>query len=215
MKAIIFDMDGVIVDSEPLHFKVEKEIFEEFSGTFDPEFHKNFIGTPDITMWAAFKEQFNVDANIEHLLELKFDLFIQNLDQVPLIDGLEYLMSILSKEGYSLALASSNGRKVVDNIIEKFKLHRYLDFSISGDEVTNGKPHPEIFLTVAKKFNIKPSECLVIEDSENGVKAAKAAGMKCIGYKNPNSGDHDLSIADLIISNYSELNLETMKNLFS
>lgn len=207
-------MDGVIIDSEPLHYKVEKKIFEEYTGIFDPEFHKEFIGVPDTTMWASFKERFNVAKDIDYLLNLKLDLFIEEVDEVAMIEGVRELLKLLYKDGYDLALATSNGRRVVDIVINKFGLDKYLKFSISGDEVIKGKPNPEMFLKVAKELKVDPSESLVIEDSENGVKAAKAAKMKCIGYLNINSGEHDLSMADIIIDNYSELNINEILKLF-
>lgn len=207
-------MDGVIIDSEPLHYKVEKRIFIEYSGIFDPKFHKEFIGVPDATMWKAFKERFNVSEDINYLLKLKLDRFIEDIGDIILMEGIEELMELLYNEGYDLALATSNGRKVADIVMKNFGLDKYLKFSISGDEVIKGKPNPEMFLKVAEKLNAQPSECLVIEDSENGVIAAKAANMKCIGLININSGDHDLSMSDIIINNYSELSLNKIKNLF-
>lgn len=89
-----------------------------------------------------------------------------------------------------------------------------MKFIISGEEVKRGKPDPEIFITTAKRIGVNPESCLVIEDAENGVKAAKAAGMKCIGYKNMDSGNQDLSEADLVINNFSELNLDILKGLW-
>lgn len=116
-------------------------------------------------------------------------------------------------EKYLLALASSNNRKIVDSIMDRFDLSKYIKVSISGEDVLKGKPNPEIFLKAAKKLDVKPSNCVVIEDAFAGVQAAKAAGMKCIGYKNLNSGKQDLSDADLIVESFSELSLDCIKKL--
>jgi len=215
LKAIIFDMDGVIIDSEPIHFEVERALLEELGGTFDREFHESLVGTVDELMWSTFREKFDLSIPLNEIIELKKERFLNNLSRVPLVDGVTNLMSSLHKEGYSLALASSNNRKSVDAIIEKFGLDKYLHYSISGDDVEHGKPNPEIFLTAAKNMNVDPSECLVIEDAGNGVKAAKAASMKCIGFKNHNSGNQDLSEADLIINSYDEINLGDLRALFN
>jgi len=113
-----------------------------------------------------------------------------------------------------MAIASSNNRRIVDAVVKRFGLDKYMKFIISGEEVKKGKPDPEIFLTTATKIGANPKVCLVIEDAENGVKAAKAAGMKCIGFKNKDSGKQDLSEADLNISNFNEIDLNIIKGLW-
>lgn len=214
MKAVIFDMDGVIIDSEPVHFEVEGELLEELGGVFDEEEHSSFVGTTDYAMWDTFKREFNLKPSVEEMVEMKKERFIENLHRIPLVENVTKVMSILQDNGYLMALASSNNRKAVDAIIERFHLGKYLAYSISGEDVKNGKPDPEIFLTAAKNLNVEPENCLVIEDAANGVKAAKAAGMKCIGFKNPNSGNQDLSKADLVMDSYDQFDLEKIQKLF-
>ena len=214
MNTIIFDMDGVIIDSEPLHFELERELLEELGGKITPKELQAFVGTTDYYMWSTFKNKFNIENSIEEMIAMKKERFLQNIHKIDLVDNFEEFMLAVYSESYLLGLASSNNRKAVDSIIEKFNLDKYLEFIISGEEVSKGKPDPEIFLTAANKMNVKPCECLVIEDATNGIKAAKAAGMKCIGLKNPNSGGQDLSQADLIVDNFNELTLETIKKLF-
>jgi len=214
LKAIIFDMDGVIVDSEPLHFELERGLLEELGGHISPEEHNNFVGTTDYYMWSTFKKQFNIELSVEEMIHIKKERFIENIHKLELVDHFKELLLTLYNENYLLGLASSNNRKAVNMIVEKFDLDKYLQFIISGEEVTKGKPNPEIFLTAAKKMNVHPSQCLVIEDATNGVEAAKAAGMKCIGFQNPNSGNQDLSGADLVIDSLQNLTLEAMKELF-
>ena len=113
-----------------------------------------------------------------------------------------------------MGLASSNNEDAVEAIKNKFGLDKYIEVFTNGEAVTKGKPHPEIFLLTAGQLGLKPEECLVIEDSRNGVLAAKAAGMKCVGFRNKNSGVQDLSEADLIVGSYKELTMEAMANLF-
>ncbi len=214
MKAIIFDMDGVIIDSEPLHFELERELLEEFGGKVSKEEHETFVGTTDYHMWDTFKNKFDLEPSIEEFIEMKKKKFVQNIHRVKLIENFHGFLVKVHEEGYAVALASSNNKKAVDSIIENFGLDKYFKVAISGEDVTNGKPNPEIFLKAANKINAEPYECLVIEDSTNGVIAAKAAGMKCVGLKNPSSGNQDLSKADLVIENFNELNIDTMKRLF-
>ena len=160
------------------------------------------------------EKKFDFKPSVKEIVELKKEMFVERIDEIKLMDNFNQLVSSMYDEGFPMAVASSNNRKIVNIIIEKFGLEKYMKFVISGEEVDKGKPDPEIFLTAAKKMNVKPEDCLVIEDATSGVKAAKAAGMKCIGLKNPDHGNQDLSEADLIINNLNELNLNIMKKLF-
>jgi HAD superfamily hydrolase (TIGR01509 family) len=214
LKAIIFDMDGVIIDSEPLHFKLEKELLEELGGKINKKEHEAFVGTTDYYMWKTFKGKFNLKYSVEEMIKIKKERFIENIHKIELVDNFYEFMLKMYEEGFLMGLASSNNKNAVDAIVKKFQLDKYLKFIISGEEVSKGKPNPEIFLTAAKKMNVKPSECLVIEDATNGITAAKSAGMKCIGLKSSNSGNQDLSKADLVINNFNELSLDIIKKLF-
>lgn len=213
MKAIIFDMDGVIIDSEPLHFELERELLEELGGKITEKEHNNFVGTTDYHMWDTFKKQFNIELPVEEIINIKRERFNQNIHRIKLVDNFEDFIIKVYDAGYSLGLASSNNKKTVDLIIERFNLNKYLKVAMSGEEVKKGKPDPEIFLTTANKLNVLPSHCIVIEDARNGVIAAKSAGMKCVGLQNPGSGNQDLSKADLIIKNFNELDLDVLEKL--
>ena len=214
MKGVIFDMDGVIIDSEPIHIKLEKELLIESGGDYSKVKHEDFMGTTDAHMWGTFKEQFNIELSVEELINIKRQRFIDSIDQIPLVDNVLDFMESLRNSGFKLGLASSNNQKAVEAVKNKFGLDKYIEVFMNGEAVTKGKPHPEIFLTTAEKLGVNPEDCVVIEDSRNGVLAAKAAGMKCIGFKNANSGDQDLSEADLIVSSYKKLTIEDIQNLF-
>ena len=215
MKAIIFDMDGVIINSEPVHFEVEQELLEKLGGKMSKEAHVAFVGTTDHYMWSTLKEQFNLEPAVEKIIKMKKEMFIEKFDEIELMDNFKELMLSLYNEGYPMAIASSNNRKIVNKVVEKFGLSNYMNSIISGEEVHKGKPDPEIFLTAAKKINVNPKCCLVIEDARNGVKAAKAAKMKCVGLENIYSGNQDLSEADLVINNLAELDLNIIKELLA
>lgn len=214
MKAVIFDMDGVIIDSEPVHFQLERELLEEFGGNFFREKHGSFLGTTDYHMWSSYKKLFSLKASVEEIIEIKKERFCKKIPEIELVDNFMEFMLMLYEKGYKMALASSNNRKAVDAVVERFNLDKYFNFIISGEDVSKGKPDPEIFLTAANNMKVEPKERLVIEDATNGVMAAKAAGMKCIGLKNPNSGKQDLSQADLVVENFNQLNLDIIKDLF-
>ena len=187
MKGVIFDMDGVIIDSVPIHIKLEKELLEECGGDYSKIKHEDFMGTTDTHMWSTFKELFKIELSVEELINMKRERFIENLQQIPLVDNVLDFMTSLRKIGCKLGLASSNNERAVEAVKNRFGLEKFIDVFINGEAVSKGKPHPEIFLTAAKQMGLKPEDCLVIEDTRNGVLAAKAAGMKCIGFQNKNS----------------------------
>lgn len=214
MKGVIFDMDGVIIDSEPIHIKLERELLEEAGGDYSQIQHADFMGTTDAQMWITFTEQFNLTLSVEELVNIKRERFIEYLPQIPLVDNVLDFMASLRRNGCKLGLASSNNERAVEAVKNRFGLERFIDVFINGEAVTKGKPDPEIFLAAVKQMGLEPKDCLVIEDSRNGVLAAKAAGMKCVGFQNKNSGAQDLSAADLIVSSYRDLTIEDLKNLF-
>lgn len=207
-------MDGVIIDSEPLHQKVEEELLEDLGGTMTASDKEAFVGTTDYHMWSTMKERFDLSQSVEEMIASKKDRFLSQIHNIFLVDGFKEVLSQLKEEGYLIALASSNNRRAVDQIVKQFDLAKDFELTMSGEDVTHGKPHPEIFLKTAEAIGVAPANCLVIEDAKNGVEAAKAAGMKCIGLDNPNSGPQDLSEADIVLKDYQEFDLEAIKELF-
>lgn len=206
---VIFDMDGVIIDSEPIYMQVEQDLFTEVGLEVSHEEHTRFVGRSDL--WKVLKETYSLDINIEeiHKEENKryLDIINNSFSGDP-IDGVVDLIEQLHKDGIKLVLASSSEMKNIELVLTKFGLISYFDLRISGADLPTSKPHPEIFEKAAEMAETEPEQCLVIEDSENGVRAAKAANMTCIGFRNPNSGNQDLSEADWIIQSFDEFDLE-------
>jgi HAD superfamily hydrolase (TIGR01509 family) len=128
--------------------------------------------------------------------------------------GIVELLEYLNKSDIKTALASSSSIEVINIFISKVGLGHYFQQTISGDSVKRGKPDPDIFIHAAKELQEEPEDCIVIEDSANGVKAAKLAGMKCVGFRNANSGDQDLTLADMVIDDFREVNLEIIVALY-
>ncbi len=213
---IIFDMDGVIIDSEPIYFEIEKELFKSLDIPTSNELHYTFVGMAMNKIWEIIKTKYKLSQPIDDLIKthknLMIDYFseVQNLKPIP--DIIPFIQTLISNN-IKIAVASSSSRKLVDIVLEKLEIKDLFSCIMSGDDVEDGKPAPDIFLNVAKYLKVIPSSCLVIEDSTNGIKAARNAGMKCIGFNNPNSGKQDLSKADIIINKYSELNTGTLHNL--
>ena len=207
IKATIFDMDGVIIDSEPIHLNADKMTLKYFGINVPDEELNNYVGVSNATMWAELRPKYKFPFSSEELnkktVENKNNLF-GNM-KLELIPGIFELLSELRNDNIKIGLASSSTKVFIEMILNNLKIINFFDAIVSGEEVKNGKPAPDIFLKAAELLDIAPNECLVIEDSEHGVEAAKAAGMKCIGFTNPNSGKQDLTPADTIVNSINEI----------
>lgn len=207
-------MDGVIVDSEPVHFEIETSVMAELGFSISEKEYHSFVGRTAKSMWSALIEKFNLDITVEEVIQKSKDQYHHRLyhtDQPHAIEGTVALIKGLHQIGKRLVLASSSTLENIHLVINKHELAQYFDHIVGGDEVANGKPDPEIFNIAAKRAKTLPSQCLVIEDSRNGIAAAKAAGMRCIGFNNPSSPGQLLYDADLVVTDMAEL---TAENIF-
>lgn len=213
-KCVIFDMDGVIIDSEPIHLASEKEMFNLLNIVVSDEEHHSFVGASSESLWTKIKDRKKLDYPVDTLVEMNRTMYLKNLKKQYILESVPNVPELifqLKEEGFLLAVASSSPVSQVSYILDKLQLFPHFNAVITGDEVSKGKPDPEIFLKAAQTVGVGPSSCVVIEDSFNGVTAAINANMKCIGFRNPNSGKQDLSEADLIIHHFND-QLITMIN---
>lgn len=180
--AVIFDMDGVIIDSEPLHSRLETQIFDELGITVSPDEHQSYLGTNSTQMFTEIKKRHHLPQSVPALVENERRRFLELLTTqgVPLISGIRPLLHRLAAAGFELALASSAPHEQIDAVMEIGALAPFFPVRVSGDDVPMSKPHPEIFLRAAAALRARPEHCWVIEDSEAGVLAAERAGMRCI-----------------------------------
>lgn len=209
-------MDGVIIDSEPVYFKIDKQMFEELNIAVSFEEHCTYVGTSSQNMWDAIIKKHGIPDDPGELMRKEYNLYMDylvNANDLQPIDGVIELINGLHENNLKLILASSSRMEIIDIILKKFKLSDLFIAKVSGSELAHSKPHPEIFLRSAQLAASEPKECIVIEDSKNGVAAAKAAGMKCIGFLNPSSGDQNLREADMVIKSFRELNAALVKKL--
>ncbi|NQU54220.1 MAG: HAD family phosphatase [Bacteroidetes bacterium] len=208
MKAIIFDMDGVLVDSEPHHVIIEKKIFAKLGLNITDEEHSTYMGKATDLMWKEIIHDKNLSFNSADLVKQTVEEskihFAAQTDLVAM-SGLVQLLEILTQKGIPMAVASSSGQAIIDILLEKIGVKKYFKHTVSSELVGGSKPEPDIFLHTAKLLEVKPEECLVIEDSTNGIRAAKAANMFCVAYNGGSAGMQNQSLADVQIEDYSEL----------
>lgn len=183
IKAVIFDMDGVISDTQGHYSQVESEILSRYGISLTPtEITEKYSGVRTKEFFQELLSQQSKPFDIDDLIQEEHEKIIELASKsVDTISGAIDLIKRLKDQGYKLAIASSSISKYVEFVLTTLEIKNYFDAIVSGDMVTNGKPDPEIFLLAANKLEIAPNLCLVIEDAKSGMEAARRAGMVCIG----------------------------------
>jgi len=216
IQTVIFDMDGVIVDTEPVHRYAYFQHFSELNIEVTEELFTSFTGNSTRNVFQRVKTIFNLEYDVEELILRKRSLFNDSFDHkedLELLEGVEKLIKDLHQNGIQLILASSASKVTIDRVFRRFGLYPYFTHIVSGEDFPKSKPHPAIF-EFAASLSIAPKEnCIVIEDSTNGVLAAKAAGIFCVGYNSIHSKLQDLSKADTVINHFDELNYTIISEL--
>jgi HAD superfamily hydrolase (TIGR01509 family) len=211
IQTVIFDMDGVIVDTEPVHRYAYFQQFSELKIDVTEEMFTSFTGNSTRNTFQKVKDIFQLDHDVEDLIQRKRTIFNDAFDKkkdLELLNGVEILIKDFHQKGMQLILASSASKVTIERVFNRFKLHDYFTHIVSGEDFPKSKPHPAIFEHAAS-LSIAPKEnCIVIEDSTNGIKAAKAAGIFCVAYNSFHSKDQDLSEADVVINHFNEIDYE-------
>lgn len=216
IQTVIFDMDGVIVDTEPVHHFAYNQHFKQLNIEITPEMYASFTGNSTKNIFEKLKAHFNLKEDVTTLVETKRNLFNDAFDHkehLYLLEGVEDLIKDLYANGIQLVLASSSAHVTINRIFTRFNLHQYFTHIVSGEDFPKSKPHPAIFQHAAFLSGTPIENCIVIEDSTNGILAAKAAGIYCIGYDSVNSKMQDYSKADKVISHFNELSFEKIRTI--
>lgn len=217
LKAILFDMDGVIVNTEPLHHKAYHQMFTDVNIDVSDELYASFTGQSTLEICKRLCAHFDLKLGPDTLVGLKrdhFRLLFESDAELALLDGVLDLIKEYHSKGMTLVLASSASMENITNIFERFDLDQYFVAKLSGADLEASKPHPEIFEKAALASGHERHECIVIEDSTNGIKAAKDAGIFCVGYDSLHSHDQDYRLADVVVSDFRELAYSKLNELF-
>ena len=210
-KAVIFDMDGVIAETEHAHIGAEKQTMLKYGiEIFEDELHE-YTGTTAKVMFTSLIEKYKLNTTFDRIFKEKEEILFKLLEEdVQPTKGVIDLLRKLKKMKIKLAVASSSHKRMIEYVLKKLKIIDLFDSIVGAEDIDRSKPDPEIFLISAKRLNVKPEECIVVEDSKLGVEAAKKAGMKCLGYVNPSSGKQDLSKADFVADDFYKLDIQKL-----
>jgi len=213
IEAVVFDMDGVLVDTEHLWDEVREALTEEWGGRYTPEAQEAMMGmsSPE---WSRYlhevvglrepPEVINAEVVRRMLERYEMDL--------PVVPGAVEAVRRLAGAGYRLAVASSSNRELIDAVLRRLELTSVFDVTVSSEEVARGKPAPDVYLETSRRLGVPPGRCMAIEDSASGIRAAHAAGMRVIAYPNRHypPAAEVLTLATSVLDTLDELDVRSL-----
>ena len=216
LEAIIFDMDGVLVDSEYTYFQSKSQILSEAGHEVEDSYHFQFMGTTSDYMWEKMKQEFSLPLSVAEYIQQMTALrqAMIKRDGIRVIPHVQEFVKGLYQAGLKLAVASSSSLAEIKVNLAEIGLSEYFSEVVSTEEVEHSKPAPDVYLATAERIGIMPENCLGIEDTKNGTGAVRNAGMVCVGFANPAFPKQDLAFADRVVSSFSELDADSLTKIY-
>jgi HAD superfamily hydrolase (TIGR01509 family) len=212
-EAVVFDLDGVLVDSEQVWDDVRRRYVIEKGGRWTDRAQRDMMGMSSVEWSAYVAEQLGVDEPPEQISkDIAGRVGEIYRDALPLLPGAREAVERLAAR-WPLAIASSSNREIIDLVLEAADLGRYFKATVSSEEVGVGKPAPDVYLEAARRLESDPGDCAAIEDSHNGIRSAKAAGMRVVAIPNAHypPGEEALAEADVVLPSLTELTPEAVE----
>ena len=201
-------MDGVLVDSEPFNIEIEKRQFELNHLSISEEEHHQYMGVATDVMWREIAKGHSLDLPVQELIEqnkTESIRYFTELKEIPVMPGLTDLLEKLTRKNFPIAVASSSFPEIIELILRKTGLRKYFQVVVSSQEAGKSKPEPDVFLLAAQRLGINPEDCMVIEDSANGIKAAHSAHMRCIAFEGPTADPNQQIQAETVVKSFDQL----------
>ncbi len=217
LKAIIFDMDGVLVNSDKYVFQAYNVLLKSYGARLSEQDYSRYLGRPLNDFLSLLRQEYGVDVGSpsefsRKLLDIELKLMQSELTPKR---NLTAFLRAAKREGVKLAVATSSPSYRAKLFLNRLGIEELFDAVVAAENVDKHKPHPDVFLKASQKIDAMPGDCVVVEDASNGVAAAKAAGMKVVGLINAFHSREELSEADLLINSLDELNLVALQSLFN
>jgi len=213
--AVVFDMDGVLVDTEHLWDEVREELTGEWGGRYTPEAQEAMMGMSSHE-WSRYLHETvglrespeTINAEVVRRMLARYEI------ELPVVPGAGEAVRRLADDGYRLAVASSSNRELIDLVLELSGLDRLFSATVSSEEVARGKPAPDVYLEACRRLGVEPAHSAAVEDSHAGIRSAKAAGMRVLAIPNPTypPDDKALANADVVLSSLSDLTPEAVES---
>ncbi len=207
LQAVVFDMDGVLVDSEAFNVRSAFVAFAEFGHSLDLEDTRKIVGRHPVDYVPGLARRFGMDSEERTRLIRRQDVIYNRVwrDDAEALDGAAEILAWLQKRDYDLALATSSDRKHAEECLARFSLREYFGLVLTLDDVSKRKPDPEVYLACARRLNVEPAAMLVVEDSSFGVEAAKRAGARCVAIRSEYTPQEQIDAADVLIDSLREI----------
>jgi len=205
MRAVVFDLDGLMFNTEDVYTLVGEELLRRRGCEFTNELKSKIMGVQPRPTFEMMIRDYHLSDTWQELVAESNRLFLDLLDgRLAMMPGLKGLLDDLERAGIPKAIGTSSSRELVAACLRPFDLERRFQFVLTAEDISHGKPHPEIYLTAARRFAVPPAEMLVLEDSHNGCLAANAAGAFVVAVPGTHSRDHDFSMASLVVDSLAD-----------